>query len=268
MLAGAVFVGGGLLVARAGRERDPDGRGLAAALVFSGLTWVVASFPAYLLLRETRALWRTQFLSGPGAALVFAGVAALLASLLVPRRGRLAVVLALAAIVIYSGAACAVQRGAFHERGWEVHRRAVVALLHAVPRVTPGTIIVMTDVPKHRDAFGHAYWFDMTMRLAYPNTPVGGIYFFADRSGAPGNGLLVRDGRWQWDGRSAVPLVREGALGQAVVVRFRDDGVVQVADRFPEWLCSGPCATEAYAPHTRIPAGAPPPRVARRYGPL
>jgi hypothetical protein len=271
-LAVAVFACGGMLIARAAHELEPaateESAGVAAALICAGLSWIVVSFPAYLLLNSARSLWRTQLLSGPGAAMVFAGMATVLSTAVARRRAVRAISLALAAIVVYHGAACAVQRGGLHEQNWQSHRRGIVALLRAVPQVTPGTIIVMTNVPKERDPFRHAYWFDLAMRLAYPKTPVSGIYFFANGSAAPGNSLTVTDGRWQWDGKSAAPLVREGGLDQTIVVQYGTDGVGVLLDRFPEFLCPEPCPANTYAPRIRIAGTAPSSRVVHRYGPL
>jgi hypothetical protein len=141
-------------------------------------------------------------------------------------------------------------------------------VLRVVPRVTPGTIIVMTNVPEERDPFTHAYWFDLAMRLAYPKTPVSGIYFYTNGNAAPGNSLRMTDGRWQWDRTTAAPLVRDGGLDQTIVVQYGAGGVGVVLDHFPEFLCSDPCPANIYAPRARIAGTAPSPRAVRRYGPL
>ena len=242
----------------------------AMVLTGVGVAWIVASFPAYLLLSSARALWRTQLLSGPGAALVFVGVVTLIGILLGALWTPRVVSLGLAAIVLYQGAVCAVQRGGLHEGHWRTHRQGMVALIRAVPAVAPETIIVMTGVPKGRgqDPFGHAYWFDLAVRLAYPGTQVSGIYFYADGNPAPGNSLQVTEGRWQWDRISAAPLVRDASLGQTIVVRYSPDGAGTILEKFPDALCSGPCASDVYAPRARIVATAPPARVIHRYGPI
>ena len=266
-----VFIGAGLLTKASKSEQEPRvGRGrilTVTVLLVAGLVWVALSFPAFLLLNSARGLWRTQFLSGPGAAVLFAAAATLVASAVPNRRGRHITALCLAAVVVYAGAASVIQRGGYHRRIWETHRRAVAALLRAAPQVSPRTIIVLTGVPKAADPFGADMWFDMALRLAYPGTPVSGEYFFDDGRPGPGNNLKLENGRWHWDSTQLPPLVGSGKLSQTVILAW-GAGTDLLLERVPDFLCSPPCNAAEYAPRTRIPGASPSPRAVRRYGPL
>ena len=42
-------------------------------------------------------------------------------------------------------------------------------------------------------------WFELALRLAYPHTPVAGIYFYEDGKPAPGNNQKLKDDHWVCD---------------------------------------------------------------------
>src|SRR5437879_1055013 len=74
----------------------------------------------------------------------------------------------------------AIQKGGFHRWIWERHRTAILQILRIAPSVKPGTVIVLANVPKDNDPFGHTMWLDLAIRLSYPRVPVDGVYFYAD----------------------------------------------------------------------------------------
>ena len=85
VLAVALFVGGGVIAFQLqkreyGQSGDllPRNRILWIGLGI-GLTLLVLSFPAYLLLNSARMLWRTQFLSGMGTGMVMGSMISLAA---------------------------------------------------------------------------------------------------------------------------------------------------------------------------------------------
>jgi len=273
MGAVAVYFSGALLL-RLARRGDANAlsEGLEwrpiLALMAAGLVWVVLSFPAYLLLNSARGFWRTQFLAGPGAAAVFAAVAALLFSFLPYRRVREAAAVCAGAVVVYYGVCAAVQLGGRHRDIWEQHRRAVAKLLRAVPQVKPDTVIVLVDVPQPEDPFRNDMWFDFALRLAYPATPVSGVYFYTDGSAAPGDNLKLQKNQWNWDGTLIAPLVRSTTLDDTIIVDYEAGGAVRMLDTVPDFLCAKTCAAETYSPRSRILDSHPSPRAVRRYGPV
>ena len=232
-------------------------------LLVAGVIALVLSFPVYLLLDSARGLWRTQFLSGSGAALVLTALFGLIASRL-PARARVAVVLTLACLVVWFGSARALQRGAAHRLIWERHRIVVREILGVAPRVAPGTVIVLTNVPKGRDPFGHNMWLDLAVRLAYPRTPVAGVYFYADGTPSPGNNLKIDLYRWKWDETGYTPDVRESTLDKTVVVALDSDGKGTLAPAIPDSACQHRCESGLYQPAAVIsgPVGL---RTVRRY---
>lgn len=273
LIAVAVFVGLGLWSSRAESHVNPGWNigslRVAIILIGTGLAWVVCSFPAYLLLVAARNLWRTQLLSGPGAAVVFTGVVALTRAVIPLKRVAQFAPLCLAGVVVCYGVPRALERGGWHRDNWEIHREAMAALLRVVPKVAPGAVVVMTNVPKQHDPFGHDYWFDMALRLAYPRTAVAGVYFYDDGSPAMGNVLNFRAGSWVWNDRSGFsPLVSSGNLNRTIVVRYEGMRRDEIVDQFPEFLCSHACDLHQYKPGSSIAGTVASPIAARRYGPL
>ena len=247
--------------ARNGPPLTPERR-IWLTLFAAGVVALVFSFPAYLLLDSARGLWRTQFLSGIGAALTLTALFGLVASR-VPGRGQGALLLVLACPVIWFGSNGAMQRGATHRADWERQRSVVREILTVAPRVEPGTMIVVMNVPKNGDPFGHNMWLDLALRLAYPHTPVAGLYFYPDGTPSPGSNLKVDGNEWKWDGTEFPPAMKEIGLDQTVVIAL-NSGKATLAPALPGSVCPLGCASELYQPSAMI-SGPVSPRAARRY---
>jgi hypothetical protein len=83
----------------------------------------------------------------------------------------------------------------FHDK-WERQRVVMSSIIANAPRVADGTLFVIRNInidPK-TEPFGHNMWFDLALRLAYPDTTVAGIYFLRDKSPAPGAGIDIVNG--------------------------------------------------------------------------
>jgi hypothetical protein len=141
-------------------------------------------------------------------------------------------------------------------------------VIRAVPRIQPGTVIALTDVPKSADPFGDDYWFDMALRLAYPQVPVAGVFYYDDGTAAKGDSLELRDGQWKWDGKGGGPLVASAGTNQTIVIKFEAAGAGKVLSSIPAFLCSDRCSDQPYEPFARIAGRTPAPEALRRYGPL
>jgi hypothetical protein len=228
-----------------------------------GFVLLALSFPVYLLLDSARGLWRTQFLSGIGAGLVLTGLLGL-ASYAFVRQAAIALFLILGGVIAFFGTASAIQKSAFHRWIWERHRATIREILQVAPSVKPDTIIVLTLVPKDNDPFGHNMWLDMAIRLAYPDIPVAGIYFYADGTPSPGNNLKAGGDSWKWDGTGFPPVVRATSLADTVVVDYEPSGPGKLDATLPLFLCNTPCATELYRPGSII-TGPISPIAKRRY---
>lgn len=220
-----------------------------------GLLLLALSFPAYLILDSARSLWRTQLLSGFGAALVLSAAIALCASY-VPRNWlQLGVLAILGSLVVAYGSFSVVKKTAVHRSIWDRHREAIVQLLHTALRLKPGTLVILTNVPKEyaSDPFvGENTWFDMAVRLAYPGTPVAGSYFYEDGTAAAGNDLKITP-----EGVSAI-----------LVLEYKRGSPPSIAPELPKFLGIDDNRARLYDPVARVISGSPPPRTVRRYGPL
>lgn len=245
MLAVVLFLAGIGLLVRSNHGWIPNRRTLC--LVMSvGLLLLVLSFPAYLILESARSLWRTQILSGFGAALVLSAAISLCASYAPRSWLRLSVIAILGALVVGYGSFSAVKKGAFHKWVWERQRSAMAQVLDVAPRLKAGTLVILTNVPRDNEPFlQDNMWFDMALRLAYPGTRVAGIYFYED--GSPALGKL------DLSGRADVMLVLD----------YRRANSLSIARSLPSFLR----VEGIYSPEARIESGSPSPRAVRRYGP-
>jgi hypothetical protein len=261
VLAVVLFLGGvALLVWLCGARRDkdhgwiPNRRTLWTAMLV-GLLLLALSFPAYLILDSARSLWRTQILSGFGAALVVSSAIGLCASY-VPRNWlRLGALAVLGSVVIAYGSFSVVKKTAFHRWVWDRHRHAMAQLLHTAPRLKPGTMVILINVPKEysSDPFlGNNMLFDMAAWLAYPGAPVSGVYFYED--GTPANGYNLK-------------ITPEG-VGAILALKYDQRSPPSIVRDLPKFLGVDENAARLYNPVARIESRSPTPRAVRRYGPL
>ncbi len=271
LLAASIFIVGGVAVIRLGRReraRNVLGgtTGTWCILLAAGLSLLVLSFPVYLLLDSARGLWRTQFLSGIGAGLTLTAVAGLASRVLWRPFLRGAVFLLFGGVVVWFGSLSAIQKGAFHRWVWERHRSAILQVLQVAPSVKPNTVVVLEDVPKNNDPFGHNMWFDMAIRLVYPGIPASGIYFYTDGTPSPGNNIKADGDRWKWDGTGYPPVVQDASIADTIIIRFEPSGNGKLEETMPSFLCQRHCALDLYNPVSAI-SGPISPRTVRRYRP-
>lgn len=265
--AAAVFVAGGLIAAwYASRKSDADHVAAvrpALLAMAAGFAAVVLSFPVYLLLDTARSLWRTQFLSTPGAGLFLAGLATLFAVKVAPRWWRAVAAIA-AAPVVFFGSVGTLARCELHRVNWERQRVLTTAMLRAVPNVRPGAVVIMTGVDRDPDPFGDNLWFDAAVRLAYPGKQVDGMYLYSGFAVPPGGNLKAEGDRWKWDGTGLAPLLLEAPVADTVVVHYDGAGRAHIVPALSPAICRGPCDTRAYHPESVV-TGTVSPIAARRY---
>jgi len=258
-----------LVLANGVRKRRPFTENASAwgLLVGAGFMAVVLSFPAYLLLDSARWLWRTQFLSGVGAAVFFTALLGLISYKVRWQTGKAAILLIGGAAIVYCGSLRALQLGAIHRLGWERHRTAILEVLRLAPSVKPNTVVVLSNVPKALDPFGDDMWFDLALRLVYPGIPVVGVYYYTDGTPAPGDALSPAGDRWKWNGAAGYPPVfEETSLANTIVVAFDPSGKGTLESVLPAFLCLKGCDAGSYNPRALI-TGQIAPSAKRRYRP-
>jgi len=266
--AATVFGIGALVVGLLVRHRaEALPRARVAFLLGTGLVLLLASFPAYLVLEDARGLWRSQFLSGIGFGVVAAALLFLAASFIGDRRLRVLTVAVVGAAVAYAGGAAAYRAASFHYDNWQRHREAMAQVLEVAPRLKSGTVVVLGGVSKDADSFGHNMWFDVALRLAYPDTPVAGIYYYADGEPAPGANMLVRGRTWYQIATGFPTLVDDSDFSNTVIVRYSAAGRPALAAAVPRFMQVGRAARSAYSPLTPIEQGEASPLAERRYEP-
>jgi hypothetical protein len=238
-------------------------------LLAAGLLFLALSFPAYVLLAGARIPRRTQLLSSFAAAIVLGAVIYILAGLVRPVRWRPVVAVLLALPVIWVGAYRTIERGGSHRWDWQMHVQTMRQILRAAPAVKEGTIIIMTNVPKDADAFFNStFWFNLSLRLMYPRTTVGGIYYYSDSSPAPVNNLRLHGDQWEFTGEGIAPMTVSGSVSQTLVIEYDRAGTARILGRIPAFVCNERCSEQVYDPQSRIVNVAPAPEALRRYGPL
>jgi hypothetical protein len=234
----------------------------------AGVLLLVFSFPVYLVLDSARSLWRTQILSGLGAAMIFAPGVSLCAGYARRKWLSASVIAVLSALIVGYGSYSALKKSAYHRWVWERHRSVMAEVIHAAPRVKPGTLLILTNVPK--DSAGSPLgasnlWFDIAVRLAYPGTEVGGIYFYNDGTAPDDTGFKPdASGRWRVDEH---PLVRARGVDALLVIEYDPRGNPTIARSLPGFLAVDETAGRSYDPGARIDAGSASVRAMRRYGP-
>lgn len=268
-LAALVFVAAGVVLIRGGHEshRPQMFIGTARAwwiLLAVGFVLLALSFPVYLLLDSARGLWRTQFLSGIGAGLVLTAVLGLASRAFGRSMLQATTFLILGGAIIFFGSLSAIQKGGFHRWIWERHRTAILEILRIAPSVKPGTVIVLANVPKDNDPFGHNMWLDLALRLAYPGIPVAGVYFYANGTPSPGNNFKAEGDRWRWDGTGFPPVVHDTPISDTVIVDFDPSGTGQLEKTMPPFVCRAQCSVALYNPAAVI-TGPISPRTVHRY---
>jgi hypothetical protein len=210
-------------------------------------------------------LWRTQFLSGFGAALVLCSIAALLSAW--PRRARLNEIVPILVVACATGFGVweAYDAGWLHNRDWERHRVALAQVLRVAPAVRPDTLIVLIDVPEATDPFGDNMWFDVGVRIAYPGTSVAGVYYRDQARRSPGDGLELIEDRWIWDGTGFPPLIRQIPFANTIIIRYDARGKGTLLDEVPAFLTTLPAVKALYAPRALLTGQRPERSAERRF---
>jgi hypothetical protein len=270
ILAALAFIATGVAIVRIVRERDgstiPARLRTYWVLLAAGVLLVALSFPVYLLLGSARGLWRTQFLSGIGSGIVWTAALGLASMAIWKKTFRPVALLVLGAVIVYFGTESAITKGAVHRNIWDRHRAVMVEILRIAPSVKPGTVVVLTDVPKNQDPFGHNMWFDLAIRLSYPGIAVAGVYYYADGSPSPGDNMEAgRDG-WKMEAIGMPTLVQETSLANTIVIDWNPAGSGHVEKRFPGFVCHTQCEGSLYDPASVI-TGPISPVAVNRYHP-
>lgn len=146
---------------------------------------LIASFlMPFVALKSGNGSWRTQILPGPfasilGAIIITYGFLYLLKYVRVSIGARCAFYSIISLAVLSVGFVSITERYRTYNRGWEPIRAPIARLLQTIPAVRPGTVIMLQNVPTTVIQWGSNYWFDILLRLCYPNTKVSGSYTFA-----------------------------------------------------------------------------------------
>jgi hypothetical protein len=249
----AFIVGSHLLSLGFPSLRLPPVSHLIVSLGF-GLLLLVLSFPVYLLLAGNTTFWRTQMLSGFGAAIVLGSVFLLVAKLLMKDRYQALLAITACSIVVFAGVNGGMKFQGFHEYRWQIHRNLMAQISHLLPDVENHTLILLTNLPKEysHDPFGAAMWFDFPTQLLYPTKEVVG-YFIYEKGDQP------KDNPWrftakgmEWEKKGMGQDFTEVSYNQIVALRYELDGKISILDKFPANLLPQKFDVSGYAPYSRI----------------
>jgi hypothetical protein len=236
----------------------------AAKLIVLGVSLIILSFPVYVLLDNATNLWRTQMLSGPAVGIAFAGLAAL-AKPNQPVVGGIG--LLIAASFAVQGVRSSQDLALLHRFIWEKHRLVVANILRIAPQVRPDTFFILVNRGPEPLIFGHNLWFDMALRVAYPDQHVAGVYYDAPEKIAPGVQLHLDQSRVVAETPFAL-MFASTKLENVLALEANPDRMVSLLPRLPDWLPGYAGQDSKYVPNSVIQPGKTDDRAARRYGPL
>jgi hypothetical protein len=255
--AALLFVAAWTLLARRSAPLDGPSRALVL-LAVAGLALAVLADTPFALSGRVLLGVRRQFYSALGAGLFLAAALSLLAGLL-PAPWRKAAAGALAAWVVWVGAARTLEQQAWWDTNGVYARQSTVlrAVTDLAPDLEPHTLVVMLD---GRDAWRANFTFHHAVRYLYETRAVGLAFeahpFLYPTSFTPaGVAVLpwpVIQGPW----RSPSALFR---YDECVVFRSPAQGPVELLEAWPPELPPLP-AGATYAPRRRLRAGALPAR--------
>jgi hypothetical protein len=189
----------------------------------------LASFPAYMLLRDAASGWRTQLLSGPGSMLALAAACALPAAFLKNQKAAKLFPLLAAIPIVLGGMRGAHSYSAGHRAAWERQRELAAAIIRAAPRLAPDTILILRGLPKEKDPFGENLWFDEFVRLYNPGTRVAGAYYFPGEARPADNAWQFKYDWWRWH-RSNNLFLEATRASNAVLLDYNGGDVRLAAD--------------------------------------
>jgi hypothetical protein len=227
---------------------------------------LLLSFPAYLVIAGNTNFWRTQMLSGFGAALTLTACALLVASL--TRRPLLGqgVSVVLAGAVVFFGVRAGERIGGVHAHGWEQHRAIMWQVVNLVPGVDNDALIMVVGVPRDKDPIGDPQWFDFPVRLSYQGHTVAGGIAYADPGPTDHYWEFGEAGlRWNELGNPPPPQLRAVSYDHLILLGYDVNGVLTVLDRVPDWL-TGAEVDDAYDPTRLIVSGGVTDMNRRRFG--
>jgi hypothetical protein len=130
--------------------------------------------------------------------------------------------------------------------------------------VKSNTLIVLANLSKDADPFGDNMWFDTSIRLAYPDSRVSGLYYYADGRSPPGSNLIFRAGKWQSDDKGFKSLLSGADISQTLFIQLDEHGCAKLARTMPSFL-GEENLRQMYNPSAILEKGPPSARAIRRY---
>jgi hypothetical protein len=189
---GAVTIAALLCIPVAARaEPSPrlDGRFVLFLLGTAAL--IVASYLVYILIGGNRNLWRTEFLASVPAGMMIGGLIYVMSALMPRLAARTTAIVAVVLSIGIVSAAAGANTARLHRIYWEQARVMIASLLVQVPHAEAGTLFVMRGTPRQAKIFGHNFWFDLAVKVAYPGSPqIAGAFYLDDGSAAPGTAIV------------------------------------------------------------------------------
>ncbi|MBM3811843.1 MAG: hypothetical protein FJW20_09435 [Acidimicrobiia bacterium] len=227
-----------------------DRPGQLLAALKAGAAGLVSSILVFAAMASAESRYRVLMLPGIGASIFMAGLAGLAAIHGPKRLGRWPAFLAVAGVIGF-GINFGIGHGAVHFSRWEYHRQTMATLLKAIPALRPGTLLVVANVPD-LDPFHYSkYWFDFTVRLAYPLNRVAGVYVYHDGTTPPNLKLRLDDTRWEWTETCPPSFFTGASVENSVIYEVNADGG-RVVDEIPAFFHASVEAQRLYHPHERI----------------
>jgi hypothetical protein len=245
-----------LVATRFAAEREA-GAATAAALMGRGALLAVLGYSMFLLTASTRSAARTQFLSGPGIALLLAGAFGLAVSLVRPRLRAVSLALLGSWTVAVGATRTVAMQGEWDvASSWPAQRRMLAELVRACPALEANTALLVLD---ERGTWPATFTLRHAVSYLYPGQAVAlvvGGYDLLYPSRLAGDGLHVEP--WPIVQRAWGERPSRHRYDEIVVVREGPRGL-EIQESWPEATLGPLPPGTRYAPRMRIGSTPPPP---------
>jgi hypothetical protein len=254
----AVFVLAASLVSRSSPPSGPAGRPQLWKAVVGGAAIALFGYILFAGSERTVTPVRTQFLAGPGIALLLAAGIGLLASLTpAPWRGRVSILLGAWVALVGAARTVGLQRELDRTGSFAAQRHELAEITRQAPALVPNTLVILLD---QQGVFPATFTFRHAIELLYDRRATGYVWGASDflyparftAAGVSYEPWPVIRGPWG----SKVSFHRYDEL---VVVHAAPSGQLSVLVRWPDRVLPALPPGADYAPLTRIVSGEAPP---------
>jgi hypothetical protein len=150
---------------------------------------LILSFLVSIIIKDNLNFWRTDILASFPASCVIATIIYLfLYTKYFYENIKKIFIIIFFSFISYYATLAGVNSGYKAFTRWEEHRKSISSILSYLPNVPDQSLIVLI-MNNDNDSFRHNMWFDLAIRLSYPNKIVAGNYYYKNNKKTPGSNI-------------------------------------------------------------------------------